>query len=86
MVIVAACFVRSRRVFSNRAGGTPESSGGVEIEGYWTRLAETWSEDRFSDNIFFTGLLVRDLSGILGYLVLNLSTAFADAVKSFENR
>ena len=38
--------------------GTVESSVEFEIEGEWTRLAETWSEDKSSDTIFATGLLV----------------------------
>ena len=37
-----------------------ESSVDFDIEGEWTRLAETWSEDRLSDTLFSTGLLVRD--------------------------
>ena len=35
-----------------------ESSVDFDIEGEWTRLAETWLEDKSSDTIFATGLLV----------------------------
>ena len=48
------------RFFSIGAGGTLESSGGFEIEGEWTRLAETLSEARLSDTLFVTRFLVQD--------------------------
>ena len=41
-------------------GGTLELSVEFEIEGEWTRLAETWSEASLSDTLFATGLLVQD--------------------------
>ena len=45
-------------VLCNWAGGTVKSGVEFEIEGGWTRLAETWSEDKSQDNFFATGLLV----------------------------
>ena len=39
-------------------GGTVESSVEFEIEEEWTRLAETWLEDKSSYTIFATGLIV----------------------------
>ena len=47
------------RFFSIGAGGKLESSGGFEIKGEWTRLAETLSEARLSDTIFSNGFMVR---------------------------
>ena len=41
------------------AGGMAELSVEFDIEGEWTRLEETWSEDKFLDTIFDTGLLVQ---------------------------
>ena len=49
-----------------RAGGIVKSSVEFEIEGEWTCLVETWSEDKSSDTLFATGLLVRAWSVILG--------------------
>ena len=45
-------------LFLMGAGVTVESSVEFEIEGEWTRLEETWSEDKLLDTIFTTGLLV----------------------------
>ena len=59
MGIGAAWFGRRGRFFSIRAGGTLESSGGTKIKGGWNRIASMWSEDRSSDTIFATGLLVK---------------------------
>ena len=56
--IGAAWFGRRRRIFSIGACGTLESSVEFDIEGEWTRLAETWLKDRSSDTILATGLLV----------------------------
>ena len=66
-----------------------ESSGGcggntvLWIDGEWTRLVETWSEDLSSETLFATGLLVRDWLFILGNLVLNWSKIVADSMTSF---
>ena len=46
--------------FTMGAGGTVDSIVDFDIEGEWTRLTETWSEDKSSDTIFATGLLIRD--------------------------
>ena len=59
VVIGPAWLGRRRRFFSIGGSVTLESSGGFEIEGGCTRLAETWSESRSSDTIFSTGLLVQ---------------------------
>ena len=59
MGIGAAWFGRSIRFLFIGTGGRLDSSVEVEIEGEWTRLAETWSEARLSYSIFTTGLLVR---------------------------
>ena len=58
MLIGAAWFGRSRRLFSIGAGGTLELCGGLGIEGGWNRLAETCLEDFLSENLLATGLLV----------------------------
>ena len=41
-----------------KSGGMVKSSVEFEIEGEWTRLAETWSEDKSSDTLFAASLLV----------------------------
>ena len=66
------------------AGGTVESIVVFEMEGEWTRLAETWSEEESSDTRLATGLFARAWSVILGNLVLNRSTILANAVTSFR--
>ena len=60
MGISADWFGRRRRLFSIGAGGTLELSGGFEIEGEWTRLAETWLEAWSLETLLATGLLVQD--------------------------
>ena len=57
-----------------------------DIEGEWTRIAETWSEDKSSDTIFAIDLLIRNRYVILGNFLLNLSTTFYDAVIYFRHR
>ena len=66
------------------AGGTVESRVDFEIDGEWTRLAETRSEEESEDTRLATSLLVQAWSVILGNLLLNISTNFADAVTSFR--
>ena len=80
-----AWFDIRKRFFSIGAGGMLELSGRFKIQGDLTRLAETWSEAWLSETLLSTGLLVQDLLVTLGYLVLNLSTKFADAMTSFQN-
>ena len=60
MGIGATWFGIRRTFFSVGAGDTVESSVEFEIEGEWTYLAYTWSEDELSDTLFATGFLVRD--------------------------
>ena len=72
-------------MFSVVVGGTLESSGGLVIEGGWTRLAETWAEALSSETLFATNFLVQDWSFILDNLVLNWSTIVPDAVISFRH-
>ena len=43
-------------LFSMGVGGTVESIVVFEMEGEWTRLAETWSEEELSDICLATGL------------------------------
>ena len=57
--IVVTWFVIRRTLFTMGAGGMAELSVEFDIEGEWTRLEETWSEDKFLDTIFDTGLLVQ---------------------------
>ena len=52
----ATQFGISRMVFAVGAGGTVESIVVFEIEGEWTRLAETWLEEEFFDIRLATGL------------------------------
>ena len=78
------CGIR-RTLFAMKSGGMVKSSVGFEIEGEWTRLADTWSEDKSLDTLFATGLLVRAWSVILGGGLLNLSDTCADAVTSFRH-
>ena len=47
-----------RTFFAMGYDGTVESSVDFEIEGEWNRLEEIWSEDKSSDTLFATGLLV----------------------------
>ena len=58
-------------VFDMGAGGTVESIVVFEIDGEWTRLAETWSEEESYDIRLATGLFSRACYIILGNLVLN---------------
>ena len=58
--IGATWFGISRTLFVMGAGGTVESSVEFDIEGEWTRLAETWSEDKLSGTLFANGLPVQD--------------------------
>ena len=85
VVIDTTCFGISRTFFAMVDGGTVESSVEFEIEGEWTRLSDSWSEDMSSNTLFSNGLLVQAWSVILGNLLLNLSTTFADAVTSFRH-
>ena len=71
-------------VFTMGADGTVESSVEFEIEGGWNRMAETRLEEESLDTRLDTGFLVQVWFVILGYLLLNLSTTFADAVTSFR--
>ena len=58
VVIGADWFVRNRRFFSIGSGGTLESSGGLDIEGGWTRLAYMCSEAWSSETLLATFLPV----------------------------
>ena len=73
-----------RTLFAMGAGGTVEYMVDFVMEGEWTCLAETWSEEESSDIRLETGLCDRAWSVILGNLALNRSTTFADAVTSFR--
>ena len=66
------------------AGGTVESIVEFEMEGECTRLSDTLSEEESSDIRLATGLFARAWSVILGNLVLNRSTTFANAVTSYR--
>ena len=57
--IGATCFGISRTFFEMVSGGTVDSSVEFEIEGGWTRIEDTSSEDKSPDTLFATGLLVR---------------------------
>ena len=59
MGIGATQFGIRRTVFAMGAGGTVESRVEFEIDGEWTRLAETRSEEESADTRLATGLLVR---------------------------
>ena len=64
---IGATWFGIRRTFLAMGdGGTEESSVEFEIEGEWTCIAETCPEEKFSDTLFATGLLVRAWSIILG--------------------
>ena len=62
----ATWFGIRRTLFAMRDGGMVNSSVEFEIEGGWTSPTETWFEDKSSDTLFATGLLVRAWSVILG--------------------
>ena len=52
----ATQFGISRTIFSMGAGDTVESIVEFEMEGEWTRIAKTWSEEESSDIGLETGL------------------------------
>ena len=83
--IGATRFGIRRTFFSKGFGGTVETTAEFEIEGEWTCLAETWSEEKSFDTLFATSFLVRAWCVILGNLLLNLSTTFTDSVTSFRH-
>ena len=73
-----------RTLFAMGDGGTVEYIVVFEMEGEWTRLAKTWSEEESSNIRLATGLFARAWSIILGNLVLNRSTTLANAVTYFR--
>ena len=59
MGVGAKRFGIRRTVFDMGAGGTMESIVVFAMEGEWTRLAETWSEEESSDIRLETGFFYR---------------------------
>ena len=61
--IGATWFGIRRTLFTMEYGGTVESSVYFEIEGEWTRLADTWLENNSSGTLFLLACLFKiDLS------------------------
>ena len=58
MSVGATRFDIMRTLFAMGAGGNVESIVELEMEGEWTRIAETWSEEYSSDK-YYNGSYIR---------------------------